>query len=121
MPRFIKSAIIFSLILWVLWFYFLFFGLSPSSYKEIFIFLGVLFLAVGVSLSLPFYSIYKKKYKNFTDMRILYKRALKYGFLISFGFVGLALMRAFNIITVLNISLFALLYIGIFMQIGGRR
>lgn len=121
MPKFIKSAIIFSFILWVLWFYFLFFGLSPNSYKEIFIFLGVLFLAIGTSLSLSFYFIYKKKYKNFTDMRILYKRALRYGFLISFGLVGVALMQAFKIITVLNVSLFALLYVGIFMQMGGRR
>jgi hypothetical protein len=54
-------------------------------------------------------------------MRILYKRALRYGFLISFGLVGVALMQAFKIITVLNVSLFALLYVGIFMQMGGRR
>jgi drug/metabolite transporter (DMT)-like permease len=121
MPKFVKSAIIFSLILWILWFYFLFFGLSPKSYKEIFIFLGVLFLAVGMSLSFPFYFIYKKKYKNFTDMGILYKRALKYGFLISFGLIGIALMQAFNIVTVLNVSLFALLYVGVFMQVGGKR
>ncbi len=54
-------------------------------------------------------------------MGILYKRALKYGFLISFGLIGIALMQAFNIVTVLNVSLFALLYVGVFMQVGGKR
>lgn len=121
MPKFLRLYLIVTIILWGFWLYLLFFGISPSTYKEIFIFLGVLFFSLGFTLSFPFYFIYRKRYPRFTDVRMLFKRALKWGFYISFGFIGMALMGAFHIITPLNVGLFGLLYVGIFFQIKGRK
>lgn len=121
MPKFFRFSLIITIILWWFWLYLLFFGISPSTYKEIFIFLGVLFFSLGLTLSFPFYFIYIKKYPKFTDVRMLFKRALKWGFYISFGVVGIAFLDAFKIITLLNTGLFGLLYIGIFFQLKGKK
>ena len=121
MPKFLRFSLIITIILWALWSYLLFFGISPSTYKEIFIFLGVLFFSLGLSLSFPFYFIYIRKYPKFTDVRMLYKRALKWGFYISFGIVGIGFLDAFKIVTLLNTGLFGLLYIGIFFQLKGKK
>jgi len=121
MPKFIKFSLVVNLLLWGLWFYLLFIGILPNSYREIFLFLSVLFLAMGLTFSFPFYFFYKKKYKNFTDLGILYKKALKWGFFVSFGVVAIAIMEAFHILTLLNVALLALLYLGFFVQLRGRK
>jgi hypothetical protein len=109
------------LILWVWWAYLLFFGISPDSYSEIFLFLGVLFFALGLTFSFIFYFIYLKKFPNFTDMRVLFRRALKWGFFISFGFIGAAFLKALNIINLLNAGLFGLLCLATFVQLRGKK
>jgi hypothetical protein len=121
MPKFVKFSIFLTVVFWLLWLYLLFFGISPGTYREIFLFLGVLFISLGFTLSFPFYFIYRKRYPKFTDVRVLFKRALKWGYYISFGFIGVALMDAFHIVKVLNIGLFGLLCVGIFFQLKGKK
>lgn len=121
MPKFIKFSIVVSVLLWGLWVYLLFFGIYPSSYKEIFLFLLVLFLALGMTISFVFYFIYKKRYPKFGEDRVLYKKASKWAFFLSFGVIGVALLDAFHLMTLLNAGLFGLLYIGIFFQVRGRK
>ena len=121
MPKYVKFLVFVCVLMWGWWVYLLFFGIFPDSYKEIFLFLGVLFFSLGLSFSFLFYFIFFKKYPNFTDLRILFRRALKWGFFISFGIVGVGLMKAFHIINLLNTGLFGLLYIGVFVQMRGRK
>jgi len=121
MPKYVKFLMFVCILLWWWWLYLLFFGILPNSYREIFFFLGVLFFALGLTFSFLFYFIYLKKYPNFTDMRVLFRRALKWGFFVSFGVIGLAFLKALNIINLLNAGLFALLYIATFVQLLGKR
>jgi hypothetical protein len=121
MPKYVKSLLVLCVLLWVWWVYLLFLGILPNSYGEIFLFLGVLFFSLGLTFSFIFYFIYVKKYPSFTDMRVLFRRSLKWGFFISFGFIGLGFLKALNIISLLNAGLFGLLYAATFIQLRGRR
>lgn len=120
MPKFIKFFLVVNALLWG-WWVFLLLGTTPSSYNPIFLFLGVLFFSLGLTLSFPFYLIYRKKLPKFTNLKLLYRRALKWGMFISFGIIGLAFLRALNLINILNAGLFGLLYVGIFVQIKGKK
>lgn len=121
MIKLVKFSIFLNVVLWVLWFVLLFFWISPDTYMEIFLFLGVLFLCLGLSFSFPFYFFYKKKYPKFTDLKQLFRRALKWGFFISFGIVTIAFLRAFHIDTLLNIGLVGIFYIAVFVHLRGRK
>jgi len=114
------SVYTFALVCWVGVLY-SFFVVSPTSYSNIFAFLILLFLAVGFAVSLPLYKRLTKKNPGFSNQNILYKKALKQGLFISFGITGVLLLRAFKLVSLLNIGLFALLYLGIFYQIRDRR
>jgi hypothetical protein len=120
MPKYVKFLMFICFLLWGWWVYLLFFGISPDSYREIFLFLGVLFFALGLTFSFIFYFIYLKKYPNFVDMRVLFRRGLKWGFFVSFGVIGAAFLKALNLINVLNAGLFGLLYLATFIQLRGR-
>jgi len=85
------------------------------------IFHALIHLGKGKNEGKLFFLFYKKRYKNFTDLGVLYKRGLKWGFFLSFGVVGVAFMDAFRLIHWLNLSLFGILYIGFFIQLRGRR
>ena len=121
MTKYVKLNFWLMIILWVFWCYLLFFGISPDKYFNIFLFLVTLLFALGLTFSHLFFLFYKKRYKNFTDLGVLYKRGLKWGFFLSFGVVGVAFMDAFRLIHWLNLSLFGILYIGFFIQLRGRR
>jgi len=121
MIKLVKFSVFLNFVLWILWFFLLFSWISPDTYTEIFLFLGVLFFCLGFSFSFPFYFIYLKKYPKFTDLRMLFKRALKWGFFISFGFVVLAFLKAFHLITVLNVGLVGIFLIAMFFQMRGRK
>jgi len=84
-------------------------------------FLGVLFLCLGLTLSFPFYFIYTKTLPNFTNLKLLYRKGLKWGMFISFGITGLLFLKALNLINLLNAGLFGLLWVGIFFQIKGKK
>ncbi|HQG58263.1 MAG TPA: hypothetical protein PLM44_00285 [bacterium] len=121
MPKFIKFRIAIVAVLWIFWIYLLLFAISPNSYWEIFLFLGVLFFALGLTLSFIFYLFNKKKYPKFTDLKVLYKKGSKWGFFASFVIIGVAFLDAFHIMTTLNLFLFGLLCIGIFIETRGRK
>lgn len=120
MPKFIKFIAVVTVLLWG-WLTFLINKTMPSSYTSIFLFLSVLFLALSFSFSFPFYVIYKKRLPNFTNLKLLYRKSLKWGMFISFGVVGIAFLKALNLINLLNAGLFALLWVGIFFQIKGKK
>ena len=121
MPKFVKFSFVLTILLWGFWLFLLFLGISPSTYQEIFLFLGVLFFCLGFSFSFPFYFVYLKKYPKFTDLRMLFKRALKWGFFISFGVVVFSFLLAFHLVTALNLFLVGVFLIAMFFQLKGRR
>jgi len=121
MIKLVRFSFFLNVVLWLLWFILLFFWISPDTYSEIFLFLGILFLCLGLSFSFPFYFFYKKKYPKFTDLKQLFRRAVKWGFFISFGIVMIAFLRAFHIDTLLNIGLVGIFYIAVFVHLRGRK
>ena len=120
MPKFVKFLIVVNILLWGFWIYLLL-GTKASSYDSIFLFLGVLFVSLSLSLSFPLSFIFHKTHPNFTNPRLLYRRGLKWGTFVSFGVIGIAFLRAFNLVNLLNVGLFSLLYFGIFFQIKGKK
>ncbi len=120
MPKFIKFLIVINVVLWLLWGYIIL-SSNPSSYKNIFLFLFILFFALSLTISFPISYIHHKRLPNFTSPRILYRQGLKWGMFFSFGVVGLAFLKALNLINFLNAGLFILLYVGIFFQIRGKK
>lgn len=94
---------------------------APDSYLNIATFLVALYAALDSTLCIPFYLIYRKRFINFTDQKVLFRMSSKWPAFISFGVVGMLFLKAFHLINLLNAGLFTLLYIGIFFQIKGRK
>lgn len=84
-------------------------------------FLICVFLALGVTFSFPLFFVFHKKTPGFVDMRVLYRKSLKWGMFLSSGIVGVLILKSFDLLNLLNFGLFLLLYTGIFYQIKSKR
>lgn len=120
MPKFMRTVVVFALLLWVV-VAALVFKSTPDSYLNIGAFLIAVYVALYSTLCIPFYLIYRKHLVNFRDQKILFRMGSKWSAFISFGVVGTLFLKAFHLINLLNAGLFALLCIGIFFQIKGRK
>jgi hypothetical protein len=96
-------------------------AVGPDSYISIFSFVTALFIAFSFTLSIPSFLYLKRKKPVFLSENLLYRKSLKYGFYIAFGIYGVALLKAFKIVSLLNLGLFMLLYLGIFYQLKSKR
>lgn len=120
MPKFMRTVVAFALVSWVV-VVALVFKSYPDSYLNITAFLVAVYAALDSTLCIPFYFIYRRHLIKFTDQKVLFKMSSKWPAFISFGVVGMLFLRAFHLINLLNAGLFALLCIGIFFQIKGRK
>jgi hypothetical protein len=120
MPKFLYSIVFFLGVSWLATLG-MFLFLNPGSYTHIFLFLLGLFFALSFTLSLPIYAVLKRRKPDFTNFKLLYKKAIKAGTFIAFGIVGVLFMRAFKLVNLLNLGLFLLLYFGIFYQIRSKK
>ena len=120
MPKFMWSIIVYTALAWV-FAAIMVLVIPPVSYIQIVGFLVILYVGINGLLSIPFYFIYRKRLPNFMDQKVLFKMSSKWPAFISFGIVGILFLKAFNLINLLNTGLFALLYVGIFFQIKGRK
>lgn len=120
MPKFFYSVILALIASWGFIFY-LIFTVPAGSYTVIFLFIGALFIALSFSFSIPLYRYLKRKTPDFLNENLLYRNSLKYSAFIAFGISGIAFLRAFKIISLLNMGLFMLLYLGIFYQLKSKR
>jgi glucan phosphoethanolaminetransferase (alkaline phosphatase superfamily) len=120
MPKFFYSIILVIVLAWGLLALLVLRG-SPDTYPSIFLFITVLFIALGFSLSIPIYLSLKRKNPEFANNNLLYKKGLKYALFIAFGISGIAFLRAFRILSLLNVGLFMLLYLGFFYQLKSKR
>jgi len=110
MPRFFVSVFVLVFILWGVFLYLLL-KTAPVSFSSIFIFLVVLFLALGMSLSIPgFFILRAKSRAGYFIPKEVFRRSLKWSMFVSFGVIGFLSLRAFDILNMLNGGLFFLLY-----------
>ncbi len=120
MPKFIYTIIFLSILSW--------FGLyryvdttPPASIDKIIIFLGVMFIAVTLTLSLPVYFYFHAKVPTFSNLRFLYRKSFKWALFTSFGIVFFLGLKAFALDNTLNIILFLVLYFLLFSQVRSKR
>ncbi len=120
MPLFLWTILFLCVVLWSIFGYILVW-LAPTSFSTIIGFLGILFLAISSTLSLPlFFVIKSKSYHGVTNTRVIYRRALAWGGFGAFGITGLFTLRAFDIFNILNGTLFLLLYVGIYFYLKDK-
>jgi len=125
MPKFLYTIIFLMVTFWTLlvrhWFLVdpLPDGITDSN--AILIFLLLLFLALITTLSVPIYYFFHKKAPTFSNLRFLYRKSLKWSTFFSFGIVLFLGLRAFNLDTIINIFLFLVTYVLMFLQLRSSR
>ncbi|KKU50540.1 MAG: protein of unknown function with transmembrane region [candidate division WWE3 bacterium GW2011_GWC1_47_10] len=116
MPGFIYTAIIATVALLALWISALI-NTAPNSPRNILAFLATLFAALTSLLSLPIYAWKYKRASELVNLRLLYRRSLKWAAFTSLCITGLMALKAFNVLTAINAGLFAILYLAVFLQL----
>lgn len=120
MPSFLYTVIVINVFLW--WYLVHWMITSrPDSAVNIFTFLFILFCALGLTLTFPFYFYFFKKVPLMTKLRAIYRRSLKWGFFLSSGVTFILGMKAFGVLTIINLILFTVLYYAIYLQLRAKR
>lgn len=91
-------------------------GATPDSTKNIFLFLLSFLFALSLTLSFPIYFFLNKKSKTQIRHRQIYRKSLRVGFVVGAGIVTIMGLKAFDLVNMLNTSLFLVLYSLIFWQ-----
>ena len=120
MPKFIYTILFADLVFWFFWIRALV-TTKPDISSNILVFLLLLFSALGLGLSLVFYFIFFKRAPTFTNLKYLYRRALKYGMFMSSGVVILMGLKAFGVLTPINLGLYVLLFYLVFNKLRHKR
>lgn len=120
MPKFLYTVIIFSVLFWVLGIRQIIYH-KPDSFTNIFGFLFFLFWALSGTLSIIFYWIFYLKAPQYSTLKNLYRRGVKYSLFFASGVVALLALKAFGLWTLLNLVLFIILYMAVYMQLRSRR
>lgn len=120
MPAFLITIVLFCAFLWFATVRLLL-NTTPNTFFSIFLFLGVLFLNLAFTFSIPTYFFLINRSSNLVKLRHIYRKSLKWGFYFSFGICGFLGLRAFELINLLNLGLFVVLYLLLFLQLKSRR
>ena len=121
MPRFFVSIFVLLTFLWGL-FIFLLLKTAPISFFNIFLFLIVLFLALGFTFSLPGFFIQRARSREgYFIPKVVYRSSLKWSMFLSFGVIGFLSLRAFDILNLLNGGLFFLLYLTLYFYLRNSK
>lgn len=115
MPKFLYTVIFLNIISWGTWAYRLI-NTKPDSTFNILIFLATFFTSLSLTLSLPIYLYFHKKAPNFTNVRFLYRKSLKWSLFFSSGILLLLTLKAFGVMNTLNAGLLIIIYITVFMH-----
>ncbi|MFC1756218.1 hypothetical protein ACFLZK_02385 [Patescibacteria group bacterium] len=125
MPKFLYTILFLMVTFWTLlvrhWFLVDPLPDGARDINAILIFLLLLFLALITTLSLPIYYFFHKQAPTFSNLRFLYRKSLKWSTFFSFGFVLYLGLRAFNLDTTINIFLFLVMYVLMFLQMRSTR
>ncbi len=120
MPGFIYTVIAVDAALWVLWAR-RFFYTKPDDIRSVVIFLLFLYAALSLLFSLPVYFYKERKAPKLSNLKIIYRKSLKWALWFSFGIVGILVLKAFGLANVLNTALFAALHFVLFLQLKRSR
>lgn len=115
MPKFLYTVIIVNLLSWFLWVQHLVYR-KPDSSSSILIFLLELFISLSMTFSLVLYFSFHKKAPTFTNLRYLYRKAIKLSVFFCGAFVFYLGMRAFEVAGIINTALFIALVALIYSQ-----
>lgn len=94
MPNFMYTIIFLSGLGWF-GLYKILISKTPETNFNIILFLGAFFFAVSFTLSIPIYFILINKFNRFVNTKKVYRRALKWGLVISFLITTILTIRAF--------------------------
>ena len=120
MPKFIYTVIVLTLFSWLGLYRFLI-TTEPESLFRIITFFIIAFCVLSLTASLPVYFYYHARAPSFSNLKFLYRKGLKWSGYFSFGVIFLAALWVFELMNVVNVGLFLILYVLIFTQIKGRR
>lgn len=120
MPKFIYTILFIVFGLWY-WVFSYVSSESPDTYTRILMFLVLVFVALALTLSIPLYYYLHKKASTFSNLRFLFRKAVKWGFYFSFGIVFFLGLRAFYLDTFINVVLFLIMYVLVLLQLTSKR
>ena len=120
MPRFLYTIVLAAVGFWILVGNVLL-NTRPDSTAKILYFLLLFFAATALTTSIPAYFLFLKKAPNFTNLRFLYRKAIKWGVFVG-SLISIFLgLRAFGLGSTLNLALLLILYVMIFLQFRKSR
>jgi hypothetical protein len=93
----------------------------PDSLQNVALLLLFLFFAATLTLSIMLYFFFYRQAQKYTNLRMVYRRGLKWSIYISLGLVFILGMRALDVYNLLNLGLFIILYYAIYLQIRTKR
>ncbi len=108
MPKFLYTVVVSAAVSWILWVK-VFLNKAPENTQTIVIFLILLFFSLTLSLSILFYFLLYKRSPTFTNLRFLYRKALRWASLAGISITGILALKAFSLLNILNVTLFLML------------
>ncbi|MBN1162862.1 hypothetical protein JXA34_03930 [Patescibacteria group bacterium] len=119
MYNFLYSVIIVNIVLWVCVLLVLLF-VPPNTFINIFVFLFLAMLAIGVTASLSIFKFRTSK-QQWSGPRLLFRKSLRWGIFVGFFVAGTLGFKAFDLINPLNYGLFMLINLGIYFWLRSIR
>jgi hypothetical protein len=93
----------------------------PDTTEKILIALLILFFALGLSLAIPLYLRLKKKLPDLANQRVIFRKSIKWSFFLASGLVFIFFAKAFNVLNIANLLLFAIFYYAIYLQLRAKK
>ena len=119
MPKFMITVIVFAVIFWI---YAIFLVTNtPTDLLNILRFLVIIFISLSLTFSVPAYFFVRKKHSEKMDQRQLYRKSFKWSMFVSFGIAGFLLLKAFQLLNLMNSILFVVFYIASYTQLRTKR
>lgn len=116
MPKFFYTVTVIALALWAI-VYRIMTTKAPNNTATILGFLLIFFFALSITVSLPIYYMLHRKAPRFTQLRDLYRKALKVGIYVGFGSVLFLVLNMWSLVNVITLILFISLYIMGFLSL----
>ncbi|MCG2686071.1 hypothetical protein L6258_01725 [Candidatus Parcubacteria bacterium] len=110
MPRFLISIAILALFSWAGWAW-LFFTTPPESSQTIALFLGLLLIALGTTISIPVFFLARRFAPPFTEERPLFRKLLRRCFWLSLLVTGAGALKTLGSLSWINLALSAVFLI----------
>lgn len=120
MPRFFYTVVFATFLAWI---GVLFVGSQtlPDSTAHIVVFMLGVFIAMALTISVLAFLFFNARASVFMNRHLLYRKSLKYGFFASFCILGVLVLRALQLGSIINYTLFGLLCLILYGQLKSKR